>query len=129
MGFDPKLQLQHLVVAVILACDEQEIGTLRLRMTVHRQRFRRRDREIVSREAIDHVDGEVEIGGGRTGADHPVIIDEALVERERYRRVALLEQGAEGRVGGDAPAVEYSCLSKKKCAGAGRSQQRLIFRE
>ena len=80
-------------------------------------------------EPIDDMDREVEIGGGRARADHHVIVDEALFQGEANGGIALCEQGAEGGIGGDAPAVEEACLGEQEGAGAGGGEQRRFRRK
>jgi hypothetical protein len=98
-------------------------------MAVYRQCLRRRDPEVVACKPVDDMDREIEIGDGRPCADHPAVVDDLLVKRQPDGGIALLKQRAEGRIGGDAAAIEDAGLGKQECAGAGRGEQRRIFGE
>ncbi len=123
MDFDPCLKSQHLVVAVILGGDEQEIGSLRFRVAVDRQRLCRRYRKIMAGQPIDDMDREVEICSGCACADDHVVVDDAFVQRQAHAGIALLEKHAKSRIGGNAPAVEDAGFGEKERAGAGGRQQ------
>jgi hypothetical protein len=80
-------------------------------------------------KSIDDMDCEIEIGGGRAGADHAVVGDDPFVERQLYRGIALLELHAEGRIGGDAATVQKAGLGEQERTGAGRGEQGGSFRK
>jgi hypothetical protein len=55
-------------------------------------------------------------------ADHHVVVDDAFLERQAHGRIALLEQYAEGGIGGDAAAIEDAGFGKQESAGASRGE-------